>query len=133
MAVCRGVNLNDEQLGKVSELRPGNFVVRLRYPPDPCLLALTVTYVEEDYSAGYARLRNPSLQALLYLTLTRQAAHAIEASRGGDVIAVGSATREGLSELLRTLGASPAEPIPLLSCDKDSLHRLSAHRLDLIR
>ncbi len=134
VAVCIGVRVVDDDLARLSStLPPGELVVRLRSPPDPCALAVALTFVEEDYAAGYSRLRNPSLQALLYLTRTRQVSQAVEASRGGEVVAVGSQSREGLQEALRALGVTSPELTQIPPCDVEALEDLSAHRLELIR
>lgn len=134
VAVCTGVNVSDEELARLSSALPlGVVLVRIRSSPDPCVLAVTLTYVEEDYAAGYSRLRNPSLQALLYLTGARQVSQAIEASRGGSVIAVGATSDEALQEALRPLGVSVPKPAPIPQCDPDSLEALTSQRLELIR
>ena len=134
VAVCTGVSVGDDELARLSSaLPPGIILVRLRSPPDPCVLAVALTYVEEDYAAGYSRLRNPSLQALLYLTNARQVSQAVEASRGGSVIAVGASSGEALQEALRPLKVSVPRPLPLPRCDPDLLEALTLHRLELIR
>ncbi|MGC9071479.1 MAG: hypothetical protein ACP5HK_02105 [Acidilobus sp.] len=134
LAVCPHLRVTDEALSSItSGLPPNRVIVRLRELPDPCAVAVAVTYVDEDYRAGYARLRNPSLQALAYLTLTRQVGQATEMTRAGDVVVAGAESPQALAEVLLLLGVREIQWVPLPPCDQGSLLRLSSYRLEVLR
>jgi len=133
VAVCRDVRVPDELLESASRgLPPSRLLVRLAEEPDPCALAVALSYVEEDYSSGLARLRTPSLQALLYLTSSRQVDEAISRSKGGDILAFGAESPQALTDLMRSFGLSPGPLHPLPQCDRRSLGTLAASRLDIM-
>ncbi|MGC9209992.1 MAG: hypothetical protein ACP5FT_01825 [Acidilobus sp.] len=135
IAICSHIRVPDQLLSASSGLPKGTVIVRLAELPDPCVVATSLTYVDEDYAAGLARLRNPSLQALLYLTRSRQASQAIELTREGDVIVVGAESPSSLSQALSMLGVSDGEieKSTMPPCDEASLQRLSSHRLDMLK
>jgi len=118
------VRVPDELLESASRgLPPSRLLVRLAEEPDPCALAVALSYVE---------LRTPSLQALLYLTSSRQVDEAISRSKGGDVLAFGAESPQALRDLMRSFGLSPGPLHPLPQCDRRSLGTLAASRLDIM-